>query len=209
MPDDCPPDAAEVPDEPGGPDALAAEAPTLPPPIEPDTKDWTWVLGERCPDCGFDAASVEPSTTGTQLRALAARFADLLAAPTARIRPDDRQWSALEYGCHVRDVFRLYETRLRLMLDEDDPLFANWDQDLTAVEEGYTRQDPALVATELLAAADGAAAAFDAVEGDQWSRVGRRSDGASFTVDSFTRYFLHDPVHHVWDVERGNERLGG
>ena len=21
-------------------------------PIEPDTKDWTWVLHERCPECG-------------------------------------------------------------------------------------------------------------------------------------------------------------
>ena len=29
---------------------------------------------------------------------------------------------------------------------------------------------------------------------------GRRSDGASFTVDSIGRYYLHDIEHHLWDV---------
>ena len=26
--------------------------------IEPDTKDWTWVLDRPCPECGFDASAV-------------------------------------------------------------------------------------------------------------------------------------------------------
>ena len=86
------------------------------------------------------------------------------------------------------------------MLDEDDPLFANWDQDETAVAERYDAQDPAVVAAELAAAADHVAASFAAVEGEQWERVGRRSDGAVFTVRTFARYFVHDPVHHLWDV---------
>lgn len=25
-------------------------------------------------------------------------------------------------------------------------------------------------------------------------------DGSAFTVESLTRYFIHDPVHHLWDV---------
>ena len=41
---------------------------------------------------------------------------------------------------------------------------------------------------------------FDTVHGNQWDRTGRRSDGASFTIDSFARYFLHDVVHHLHDV---------
>jgi hypothetical protein len=35
----------------------------------------------------------------------------------------------------------------------------------------------------------------------QWARTGRRSDGAAFTVESFARYFVHDPVHHLHDVQ--------
>jgi len=38
------------------------------------------------------------------------------------------------------------------------------------------------------------------VAGDQWARTGRRGDGASFTVETFARYFVHDPVHHLYDV---------
>ena len=41
---------------------------------------------------------------------------------------------------------------------------------------------------------------FAAVSGDQWRRPGRRSDGAVFTVESFGRYLVHDPVHHLYDV---------
>ena len=117
-----------------------------------------------------------------------------------RPRPD--VWSPLEYGCHVRDVFRLFDQRLGLMLDEDDPLFANWDQDETAVAERYGEQDPAVVAGELAQAAEAIAGSFAAVAGDQWERRGRRSDGAVFTVRTFAQYFVHDPVHHLYDVSR-------
>jgi hypothetical protein len=88
------------------------------------------------------------------------------------------------------------------MLEEDDPLFANWDQDGTAVTERYWAQDPAIVADELVAAADTIARSFAAIDDDGWHRPGRRSDGASFTVDTFARYFVHDPIHHLHDVHR-------
>jgi hypothetical protein len=86
------------------------------------------------------------------------------------------------------------------MLFEDDPLFANWDQDATALEDRYDLADPVVVSAELALAAERLADAFDAVGPQRWERTGRRSDGASFTVDSFSRYLIHDPIHHIWDV---------
>jgi predicted carbohydrate-binding protein with CBM5 and CBM33 domain len=100
----------------------------------------------------------------------------------------------------VRDVLRLYERRLTLMLTHDGPQFPNWDQDATAVEGHYEEQDAVVVAGELAKAAEVIAAHFDDVAPDQWQRTGRRSDGAAFTVESFGRYFIHDPVHHLYDV---------
>ncbi len=41
-----------------------------------------------------------------------------------------------------RDVFVVFDQRLALMLAEDDPLFASWDQDATALESRYELQDP-------------------------------------------------------------------
>jgi DinB superfamily len=168
--------------------------------IVPDGKDWTWVLRQPCPECGLDTRSLSREDIPALIAANAAAWQPLLAAPDAarRSRPD--KWSTLEYGAHVRDSLRIYDYRLGLMLDQDDPLYPNWDQDETAVAERYDTQDPATVAAELLAAGETTAASFAAVAGPQWDRPGRRSDGASFTVETFARYFIHDPVHHLWDV---------
>ena len=135
------------------------------------------------------------------LRATAASWREILAGPEdLRRRPSPQVWSPLEYACHVRDVFRVYHERLTLMRTQDDPHFANWDQDATAVEQRYGEQDPAVVREELTVAARTLAANFASVSGDQWTRPGRRSDGAAFTIESFARYLIHDPVHHLYDV---------
>jgi hypothetical protein len=53
------------------------------------------------------------------IRVNAAAWHEVLTRPGAvRQRPSPGTWSALEYGCHVRDVLRLYDRRLRLMLAE-------------------------------------------------------------------------------------------
>ena len=169
-------------------------------PLVPDDKDWTWVLDRPCPECGFDTRSIEPSEVGGLVRENASQWQRVLARPDASRRSVPDRWSPLEYACHVRDVFRLFAERLDLMLTEDDPLFANWDQDATAIEDDYAGQSPVAVAVELTRAGSALAERFDAVEGDQWQRTGRRSDGAAFTVDTFARYFVHDPIHHLWDV---------
>ena len=134
------------------------------------------------------------------IRANAAAWQAPLTAPGAARRPRPDKWSPLEYGCHVRDVFTLYDYRLGLMLTEDDPLYPNWNQDETAVADRYDTQDPATVAGELAGAAETLAARFSALTDDQWTRPGRRSDGARFTVETFARYLVHDPVHHLYDV---------
>ncbi|HUR51929.1 MAG TPA: DinB family protein [Mycobacteriales bacterium] len=172
-------------------------------PIEPDTKDWTWVLERPCPDCGFDAASLAREQIGPQLLAAAAELGRALGEPGATSRPAPGVWSPTEYACHVRDVCRVFGERLLRMLTEDEPAFANWDQDATARELDYAAQDPEVVARQLRAEATTLAGAWDAVPPDAWDRRGLRSDGAAFTVLSLGRYLEHDLVHHVHDVQSG------
>lgn len=171
--------------------------------IAPDTKDWTWVLHEPCPECAYDAAAIERGSLGTRIRHNASTWAAVLGLPSAGTRPEPSTWSPLEYACHVRDVHRIFRVRLLSMLEEEAPRFANWDQDETALEERYGEQDPATVADELAAAAEAVAALYGGVPVDDettWSRTGLRSDGSEFTVDTLGRYHLHDLVHHAWDV---------
>ncbi|MEH3033002.1 MAG: DinB family protein [Aeromicrobium erythreum] len=169
--------------------------------IEPDTKDWTWVLQERCPECGLVAADVDPRTLGDLVRGALPRWRAVLARPDASRRPDPTTWSPAEYGCHVRDVLTVFEGRVALMLAEDDPEFENWDQDATAESSRYAEQDPAVAADELAAAGERTAAAFDAVPDDAWERTGRRSNGSRFTVRTLGQYFWHDVAHHLVDVD--------
>ncbi|MDM7890814.1 DinB family protein [Curtobacterium caseinilyticum] len=170
--------------------------------IEPDTKNWTWVIEAACPDCGFDGAALAFRDVPTVIAENAAAWPEQLGRPDVRDRPDDHTWSPLEYGAHVRDVHRKMTERLRLVLSEDDPAFPNWDQDATAVEERYGEQDPALVSRGLAEAAEVAATAFAAVPDAAMTRTGRRSDGSVFTVATLATYYAHDPVHHLWDVRR-------
>ena len=173
--------------------------------IEPDTKDWTWVLERPCPECGFDASTTPFDDVPGQLRDNTAQWPAVLERQDAGVRSRPDRWSPLEYACHVRDVFGLYDTRLRLMLDEDDPTFANWDQDEAAVADRYGEQDPATVSADLVAAGNVLADNFAAVTAEQRGRTGTRSDGARFTIETFARYLLHDPVHHLWDVQQSGD----
>lgn len=169
--------------------------------IEPDIKDWTWVLSQQCPECGLTASEVVPTEIGARVRADLPRWEAVLTRPDARERPSPAVWSPTEYACHVRDVYVLFAERVELMLDQDDPQFANWNQDETAIEQDYGSQDPAVVAEELVAAGDVVARVFDNVAADSWDRTGRRSDGSTFTVATLGQYFIHDIVHHLHDVD--------
>lgn len=181
---------------------MSDQTPAAPP---PDDKDWTWVLDRVCPECQVDVRSFPREELGSRLRENAAEWVGLLAGDPDEVasRTEPTRWSTLEYACHVRDVFDLYSYRLGLMLNEDGPSYPNWDQDETALEKAYHLADSSVVAEEVSVAAEKLASEFDAVTGDQWERTGFRSDGASFTVESFGRYFLHDPVHHLADVRCG------
>ena len=169
-------------------------------PIIPDTKNWTWVIERPCPECGFDASDYRDGTVAEAVRITTASWPAVLARADARVRPNDSTWSALEYGAHVRDVLKLYRERIGLMLSQDDPLYANWDQDATAIADRYNEQDPAVVTAELTDAGLELAEDFEGIDADGWQRRGRRSDGATFTVSSISRYLLHDLIHHQADV---------
>ena len=168
---------------------------------EPDTKDWTWTLHRRCPECALSAGEIELAEIGPRAFVAAEEWVQILrSSPAVAARPEPQAWSPLEYGAHVRDVIRLFDSRLVLMLTQDDPTFANWDQDEAAIKDRYAEQDPEDVADQLEAAAQIMVDHIRTLHPDQLGRTGRRSNGSEFTVVTLLQYFLHDVVHHLWDV---------
>jgi DinB superfamily len=183
-------------DTPGGPlDSAAGST------VEPDTKDWAWVLQRPCPQCGVDAGSLAPAQIPDLLRDNALAWLEVLSRDDVAARRDPGTWSPLEYACHVRDVHVVFDGRLALMLEAADPTFTSWDQDVAAVEGSYGDQVPRDVGAQLAEAAERVADRYAAVPADGWSRSGRRSDGAVFTVTTLGQYQAHEALHHLWDVQ--------
>ncbi|MFC7597810.1 DinB family protein [Terrabacter sp. GCM10028922] len=173
-----------------------------PGPSTPDDADWTWVLTQPCPDCGFDAAATDPADVPTILRDAGQRYAAALHRDDVRTRPGQGVWSTLEYVCHVRDVCDVMTGRLEQILAGGGEVvrFANWDQDATALEKQYWRSDPDVVEGEVAGAFETAATAYGRPSGAQWDWPALRSNGSEFTARTLALYFVHDIRHHLWDV---------
>jgi S-DNA-T family DNA segregation ATPase FtsK/SpoIIIE len=165
---------------------------------------------QRCDECGFDYASVPAGQVPSRLRAFGPAYATALArVPDVRRRPAAQTWSALEYACHVRDVFRIQLLRLELALREDEPTFASMGRDELAVSSRYNSQEPKLVLAGLAGAADALAAVFGELGAAQLDRVGAYPWGAATVVRSMRwlgQHTVHEGVHHLLDIER---QVGG
>ncbi|WP_206062810.1 DinB family protein [Nocardioides piscis] len=172
----------------------------MPQPLEPDTKDWTWVIDRACPECGFDPHAQSLADVPRLLHDTAMVFSQVLRRPGVRERPAPETWSPLEYACHVRDVHRIFGERVELILSQDVPVFANWDQDQAAIDAAYADQDPAVVDLDLIEAAGHVAGLYSTVTPQTAGRRGLRSNGSEFTLETLGLYHLHDVVHHVHDV---------
>lgn len=180
-----------------------SESPIPPEPTVPDDTDWTWVTERPCPDCGFDPGAVTPETLPGLVREFSARFQKAVEGRGAAARPAPTTWSVIEYGRHIADVTEVMTTRLGLILDGGgEPVdFPSWDQDAAAVEDEYWLSDANATRILIAERAEGAAKAWAEPEGPQWDWVGRRGDGAEFTALSLGRYFAHEWVHHLRDVD--------
>src|SRR5260370_19844773 len=101
-----------------------------------DSKDWPWVLERPCPECGLDSQSFAREAVAGMIRANAQAWQGALAEDglgNVRRHPSPGVWSALEYGCHVRDLLPLYDERLGLIPTLRQPPPAHRDQDAPAL----------------------------------------------------------------------------
>ena len=174
--------------------------------------DGSWVIPEPgwvCPECGFDFDACDPAGTPALIRAYAGRYRvplerglfgeDLPAL--LRTRPAAGRWSALEYACHARDSFALYDDRVTTTLKEDRPSFPRMHRDQLAIDRDYNHQDPAVVAAQLAAGTQALAVELEYVPADGWTRVAYRED-LEMSVAWMARNTVHEGRHHLLDIGR-------
>jgi DNA segregation ATPase FtsK/SpoIIIE, S-DNA-T family len=160
-----------------------------------------------CTECGYEFESLDRPHILSAVLALAGELRQLLdAADTQELRAHPRQgsWSALEYGCHVRDVLRFQRDRVAAAQAEDVPTFTSMRRDERAVEERYNDQDPGAVGGQLAAAADDLAATLRALDEAGWLRTGVYPWPVRSvrTVEWIGRRTAHELAHHLFDCQR-------
>src|SRR3984957_5357000 len=134
---------------------------------------WQWARAQtdRCPQCGHHPAAMERDTLGTQLMESAESWRSfLMEADDSYLRtvPAPGVFSPVQYGAHVRDILRVYGDRILIMLEEDDPVFPQFNPD-EGVWDGYNRLGREELAEDLGAQAQRLATILGKLEPDQWS----------------------------------------
>ncbi len=168
---------------------------------------------DRCDACGVHYDDIPRALLPDLLREHAQRFTAVVAAAQARSvlrsRPAPEVWSALEYACHVRDVFIVQRQRLEQARHEHQPTFVPMGRDERAISERYNDQDPQQVVEELIEAADALASAFEVLDETGWQRTGIYNwpQPAERTMVWLARHTIHEVMHHLLDITRGVDRL--
>jgi DinB superfamily len=165
-----------------------------------------------CEECGFDYDGLTDAEVVDTLRGFGHRYRVPLTRGLPgedldgllRAHPLPGVWSALEYTCHVRDVFRVQRDRLALALREDVPTFVPMGREERVRDDRYNEQVAEMVSAELGSAGDAMAAALEALSPDQWARRGIYSYPEPTERDMawLARHTVHEGHHHLLDVGR-------
>lgn len=162
---------------------------------------------ERCEVCGFVWDDVGFEECSPRIRIAATSFAELLAAnpEASTIRPSEETWSAVEYGCHVRDVLFNLRDRIVLGAAEDVPQPPAL-HGLARIEWGLYDDDlPETVAVDLSVAADLFARTWERLPDDRRERTLIYGWPVRMprTLTWVAAQALHEVEHHLADAIEG------
>ena len=166
---------------------------------------------DRCDSCQFVYADVDAKALPERFTSFGTRYRAVLLPPDQpaawdgilRTRPAEGVWSALEYACHVRDVFLVQRDRLYIALVEDKPVFAPMYRDHRVTLARYNEQDPEEVAVQLSTAARLIAQAFSALNLAQLQRLCIYNFPAPAERPLLWngQHTVHEGEHHLRDIE--------
>jgi DinB superfamily/Quinolinate phosphoribosyl transferase, N-terminal domain len=156
-----------------------------------------------CPACALRYVDLNAPAAIELIRSYPARYRScLLDLPDrlVRRRPRRQTWSALEYACHVRDIYDVYHLRILRALTEELPVLAPMRNEERAERGGYNQQDLAEVLNEMERNVGRFVELAEHVEEDGWTRAATRLPGERRTVLWMLRQAAHEGLHHLHDI---------
>ena len=165
-------------------------------------------LTQDCPECGFVYHENEAGSAAGAILDGAGAIASRLvkAGDGARTRPEPETWSALEYGCHVRDVLLVQRERVLLARRAvEPPRPPPMGREERAEHDDYAGQRPDDVARQLQDAAQLLANVLDCLDQPSWTRTLIYNFPApqERSLRWVAVHTVHEVRHHLLDVRRG------
>ncbi|MGB8407098.1 MAG: DinB family protein [Mycobacterium sp.] len=162
---------------------------------------------DQCAECGFRYDLSTAAQAGNHIRGDVAALARLLTNTDRQAlieRTISDRWSALEYGCHVRDVMLVQRERVLLARRAETPSVEPMGREERVTHDAYREQDPIDVADELTMAARLLTNVFDRLTSEDWELrlVYNWPDASERTLRWVAVHTLHDVHHHLLDVQR-------
>jgi hypothetical protein len=174
---------------------------------------WSRIQEEPCPQCGLNAADMEPETLGPRVVDLADKWRTFLVEADDRFlrhSPEPGVFSPLQYGAHVNGTLRVATERLELGLQQDAPTVPMFNPGQDEWER-YNELDAQRLSDELEANASQIALILGRLDGTQWSRTVINDRGQygiyTFTLVGIGRNVVHESHHHLLDA-KGTLALG-
>lgn len=160
----------------------------------------------RCAECGFIYDLRRAATAGDDIRAGAAEVGALLCSNGGDVRMRGRPgvWSALEYGCHLRDVLLVQRERVLAARRTNGADCVPMGREERAEHDGYNEQDPVDVARQLADAATLFSNVLAQLSADDWDRtvVYHYPKTSVRSLRWIAVHTAHELRHHLLDIRR-------
>jgi uncharacterized damage-inducible protein DinB len=130
--------------------------------------------------------------TPTILRALLREVSD----EQARARADADDWSIIEVVAHLADAEETATERVTLLVQQDRPRLAAYDQDERARARNYIGLDLAATLERFARLRAAQIALLSTSDAAIWQRAGVHDEAGEITVEALTAHMAaHDAIH--------------
>jgi DinB family protein len=156
-----------------------------------------------CDACAFDFAAIDVPDALAAITSLPLQVRSAVAVASdiaLRRRPAPDVWSAMEYVCHLRDVYATYTIRLHRVRTEDSPAVEPMFSDLRAIRFRYAQLPLLPVLDELESHIAGFRDEAATLAPQDWRRTVSRRPEELRTARWLVRQALHEGRHHLADI---------
>jgi uncharacterized damage-inducible protein DinB len=117
-------------------------------------------------------------------------------------RPDDKNWSAKEVTCHVRDTEESFMMRFQTIMEMDEPKFTPAEPDRWASERQYQRNDAAEALQAFRVRRDESLRFLRGLRAEHWERGGVHATRGRMSMKDFVGLMAWHDDNHLDQLKR-------